>query len=637
MNNGLTLPQSITDIALDENGVPLLAAARTNNGDFDIEPPQHWQAFADELGAVYRFEGGQWLPVADITAAVYDLEPHPADAQNFLAATAQGIYETVDGGQSWQAIFPSPVIHSIVIDPQEPHYLYAATAGGVLRSTDGGIQWHDLSDGLWQEHVLSLALDDPTGTLFAGTRGGSVFQLVPDPNPQPIVGMEPADLTFDITPIGFSDDATVTISNEGESDLTITDIVPADPAFAIIDFTLPVTLTPRGQTGLHVRFSPQSLGPVNSVLTVHSNDPVLPAFDYLVSGEGRAAVPPVPDVKLDGGDGPVTVANGGTVNVDVYLSVGDYLGEDGDFWVRWTRADNTILWLVDGTGWVESATPLLFLSGPIWDPGGPIFSVNLPGAMSGTHEIYFGVDDNADGILDGTWSDTASFTVEQAPPALLTVPAGLDFGQTPVGLSKFMAFAIANVGEEDLVVTAIDMGTTDFELVDPPAFPLSVISGTPAQLTVRFSPQSLGPVNSVLTINSNDPVMAAFAYPVSGEGIEPTLPIANVTVDGLDGPVFITEGDSRPVAISLDPGSYLGENADWWILRLTYNSTSDSWTPNPLAIFQSPLGNLSSLNILDTSSLPQGLHAFYFGIDLIPNGSFDASQMYSDIAVVMVQ
>ena len=117
INDGLTLPQSITDIALDGNGAPLLVAARTNNGDIDAVPAQGWLPSRDELGGVYRFDGAQWQLVPDITAAVFDLEPYPFDALTFFAATAQGIYKTVDNGHSWQVILSSTLTRDLVVDP----------------------------------------------------------------------------------------------------------------------------------------------------------------------------------------------------------------------------------------------------------------------------------------------------------------------------------------------------------------------------------------------------------------------------------------------------------------------------------------------------------------------------------------
>ncbi len=56
LNDGLSLPASVTDITLDATGTPLLAAVRTYNGDMLAEPPQPWWSDWEEAGGVYRFE-----------------------------------------------------------------------------------------------------------------------------------------------------------------------------------------------------------------------------------------------------------------------------------------------------------------------------------------------------------------------------------------------------------------------------------------------------------------------------------------------------------------------------------------------------------------------------------------------------
>ncbi|MBI5233336.1 MAG: hypothetical protein HY880_03180 [Deltaproteobacteria bacterium] len=42
-------------------------------------------------------------------------------------------------------------------------------------------------------------------------------------------------------------------------------------------------------------------------------------------------------------------------------------------------------------------------------------------------------------------------------------------------------------------------------------------------------------------------------------------PLPDVKVNGSDGPVYATSGDSVTVSISLDPMERAGQNADWWV------------------------------------------------------------------------
>ncbi len=114
-------------------------------------------------------------------------------------------------------------------------------------------------------------------------------------------------------------------------------------------------------------------------------------------------------------------------------------------------------------------------------------------------------------------------------------------------------------------------------------------------------------------------------------------PKPDIDANGSDGPVIIPSGDNLNVTLALDPGSYLGMNADWWIFIFYYDQGTGSVTPIVTTSFQSPLFNLPSTPILDTTSFPAGIFLFFFGVDMIPNGSFDRSQMYSDIVPVIIK
>ncbi|MHC4676219.1 MAG: Ig-like domain-containing protein, partial [Planctomycetota bacterium] len=422
-NDGLTLPKSITDIILDNDGIPLIAAARTNNGDKTSNPPQPWWPRPDEEGGVYRFdtETDQWLPTPAITYATLDLEVDPWNQQILFAATVRGLYKTADDGQTWELVVPDLIIHDLLTDPLRPNYLYAATSFGVFRSTDGGKQWHDLSTGLLAKIIYSLTLDPATGILYAGTAGNSVFQLIPEENPQPSIAIYPESLDSGVVPVGFNKDTPIIIINEGEADLIIDDIVPADPAFTLLDFSPPLTITPGSHSILTVRFSPQTLGIVENHITFHSNDPLSPIFDYVVRGEGREPIRPVPDVKVNGDDGPVTIPYGDIAQITIELSAGNYLGQEADFWLKLTSNDSKTYWFFGNIGWVESNSPLLATTSPIRDIDEPL-RVNFGAFLSGPGEVYFAVDDNADGSFDGTWFDTVSFTVTEAPPFLFVLP-----------------------------------------------------------------------------------------------------------------------------------------------------------------------------------------------------------------------
>jgi photosystem II stability/assembly factor-like uncharacterized protein len=91
-------------------------------------------------------------------------------------AYPDGIFKSVDGGESWSAAssgLPGDYISSLVMDPQNSETIYAGTGRGLFKTTDGGISWHAANSGLPDRIVAdSLVIDPNTGTIYAGGRSG---------------------------------------------------------------------------------------------------------------------------------------------------------------------------------------------------------------------------------------------------------------------------------------------------------------------------------------------------------------------------------------------------------------------------------------------------------------------------------
>ncbi|MCP4262624.1 MAG: hypothetical protein GY774_34740 [Planctomycetes bacterium] len=120
-------------------------------------------------------------------------------------------------------------------------------------------------------------------------------------------------------------------------------------------------------------------------------------------------------------------------------------------------------------------------------------------------------------------------------------------------------------------------------------------------------------------------------------------PFPDITANGSDGPVTIPSSDNLSIEIGLDSAGRT-DNADWWVLTATpfappndwyYYNLSD-WVPGFSVTYQAPLFDLSPYEVLNMSGLPVGSYTFYFGVDLIMNGSLDMGQIYYDSVEVEV-
>jgi len=115
-------------------------------------------------------------------------------------------------------------------------------------------------------------------------------------------------------------------------------------------------------------------------------------------------------------------------------------------------------------------------------------------------------------------------------------------------------------------------------------------------------------------------------------------PTPDIKANGQDGQITVSSGTPVSISISLAPGNQNGQLADWWLAASTpwgwYSLDSNGWTPGINLLAQYPLFGFSPVNIFN-SVLPFGVYAFYFGVDMSPNGILD-SPLYYDFVQVSV-
>ncbi len=125
--------------------------------------------------------------------AFHTVLPHPSDPQSVTAALSTGgVYQTADGGTSWnprnQGIraeflpegqqYPEfgQCVHKVARHPSRPERLFAQNHGGVYRSDDHGQSWQYIADGLPSDFGFPIVIhphDPDTVYVFplAGAEG----------------------------------------------------------------------------------------------------------------------------------------------------------------------------------------------------------------------------------------------------------------------------------------------------------------------------------------------------------------------------------------------------------------------------------------------------------------------------------
>ncbi len=126
-----------------------------------------------------RDEGKTWVEMAlgSTDRRIYDLLVSNSNLDWVCAATDVGVFQSMNGGQSWQ-LLSGPTrgrrVNALAGHPDSGRTLYAGLQrGGVFFSSDGGTEWVGLKTGLGQPPILSLALDpSDASVLWAGTPDG---------------------------------------------------------------------------------------------------------------------------------------------------------------------------------------------------------------------------------------------------------------------------------------------------------------------------------------------------------------------------------------------------------------------------------------------------------------------------------
>jgi photosystem II stability/assembly factor-like uncharacterized protein len=118
-----------------------------------------------------RMDGGPGAPIRQLFHS--DMKGSMQSGWLF-AATPEGVRRSMDCFCGWRptAELPEGEVFEIAFDPTQPERVYASTAQGLFRSNDGGQSWERVST----EPVATALAVDAAGTLYAADRGGAVLR-----------------------------------------------------------------------------------------------------------------------------------------------------------------------------------------------------------------------------------------------------------------------------------------------------------------------------------------------------------------------------------------------------------------------------------------------------------------------------
>jgi photosystem II stability/assembly factor-like uncharacterized protein len=146
---------------------------------------------SDDGGDTWRLAGGSTgEPIFDIPPAplvfadVHSVASHPTARDLVFAATAEGLYRSADGGDTWTVTHAGSYCRAVWVDPADSAHIVLGPADSVARkygrieqSRDDGQSWERASEGLdlpWPDRMVERFAhigDD----LFAVTSDGRLY------------------------------------------------------------------------------------------------------------------------------------------------------------------------------------------------------------------------------------------------------------------------------------------------------------------------------------------------------------------------------------------------------------------------------------------------------------------------------
>jgi len=160
-----------------------------------IDPAYPATVYAGTKGdAVFKsYDGGQrWVSQRSglegvvMTSVVNQFVFDPLDSNRLFVATTMGIFESQNGGETWQKRMDGMkevlMVLTLALDPTRPTVLYAGTSGGMYKSLNRAVRWEKVNNGLVDPTLLkssralgvTVTLVDPFApdTVYAATLNG---------------------------------------------------------------------------------------------------------------------------------------------------------------------------------------------------------------------------------------------------------------------------------------------------------------------------------------------------------------------------------------------------------------------------------------------------------------------------------
>ena len=425
----------------------------------------------------------------------------------------------------------------------------------------------------------------------------------------------PSCVNFANVQVGSSQTQSATLTNSGNSSLTVSQATLTGTSFRLGGLALPLTLGVGQSATFSVTFAPQSMGSSSGSASLTSTAPDS-NFSIPLSGTGVAQGTLTAN--------PTNLALG-NVQVGSNTSLSETLTNTGATSLTISSAT------ASGTGFSLSglAFPLTLTAGQSTSFT-VLFSPTASGVASGSVSIASnGSNPNLNISLSGTGVTQGTLTAN---------PTNLALGNAQVGSSTSLSETLTNTGGSTVAISQANLSGAGFSITGLNGFPISLTANQSVTFTATFTPTSAGAVSgsmSIVSNASNSPLNLALSGTGTAAGtlaVSPTsLSLGNVVVgssSSLNGtltatgasvtvqPASDTNSEFVLSGISLPTTIPAGQSATFTV---TFTPQSSGATSASLS-FPSNASNSPAVQTMTGTGTAQTQHT----LDLTWNASADA-------------
>ena len=289
----------------------------------------------------------------------------------------------------------------------------------------------------------------------------------------------PASVSFGNVQMGTTQTQSGTLTNTGESNLTITEALVTGTGFNSSGLKLPLTLSPGQSTTFNVSVQPVSSDSASGTLAISNNGSNSPV-NVVLSARG------VTQTGLT--TGPTSLSFGNT-QVGTSQSQTETLKNSNGQDLTVSTATIT------GTGFIFTGLSLPLTLAPNQSATFAVrFAPQAAGSSNGTLSL--------NSSESSTSVDMALSGYGVVPATLTATPASLTFTNVQVGKSQRLTETVRNTGGLDAILSQVTVAGKGFNISEI-STPLMLTPGQSTSFDVTVAPQSAGNYSGSLAIASN--------------------------------------------------------------------------------------------------------------------------------------